>query len=197
MSTNTAPAWDAEILGALPVRHDDPRTRLRPVEAPVPARRPRLVYGLVAVAGALAIAGAQLGLSILTTQGTYELRELTAEKRSVTWQVQMLEDQVAGLSSPQYLAANAASLGMVINQSPTYLRLSDGAIIGSGKPAGYASSVSALSKGAVGNALVADTPLVTTPDATMQGTLETATESDVTTALPPPITDGLPTPTTR
>ena len=39
----------------------------------------------------------------------------------------MLYDDVAGLSSPQYLAANASALGMVINESPNYLRLSDGA----------------------------------------------------------------------
>lgn len=169
---------------------------LRPVE-PAQRRRPRVAYALTALLGALAIAAAQMGLSIATTETTYRVSELTQQQRELTWQKQALYDDIAGLSSPQYLAANAASLGMVINQSPTYLRLSDGAIIGSKKPAGSASSVSALSKGAVGNALVSDTPLVTTPDATMQGVTETKAPSDAAVALPPPITDGLPTPTTR
>lgn len=190
---SAAPDTLQPLIAELP-RREPP---LRPVEQVGRRRRPRVAYALTALLGALAIAAAQMGLSVATTETTYRVSELTQQQRELTWQKQVLYDEIAGMSSPQYLAANAASLGMVINQSPTYLRLSDGAIIGSGKPAGYASSVSALSKGAVGNALVADTPLVTTPDATMQGTLETTTESDVTTALPPPITDGLPTPTTR
>lgn len=177
---------------------------LRPVPQTGRRRRPRVAYALTALLGALAIAAAQMGLSIASTETTFRMSELSQQQRELTWQKQVLYDDIAGLSSPQYLAANAASLGMVINQSPTYLRLSDGAIIGSKKPAGYYSSVSALSKGAVGNALVTDTPLVTTPDATMQGTLDTKTGTGAgtgagadATALPPPITDGLPTPTTR
>ena len=182
------------LVAELPRRE----TPLRPVEHVGRRRRPRVAYALTALLGALAIAAAQMGLSIATTETTYRVSELTQQQRELTWQKQELYDDIAGMSSPQYLAANAASLGMVINQSPTYLRLSDGAIIGSKKPAGYTSSVSALSKGAVGNALVSDTPLVTTPSATMQGVTETKADVDAaTTALPPPITDGLPTPTTR
>jgi hypothetical protein len=187
----------AEALQPLVTELPRRSAALRPVEQPVRRRRPRVAYALTALLGALAIAAAQMGLSIASTETTYRMSELTQQQRELTWQKQVLYDDIAGLSSPQYLAANAASLGMVINQSPTYLRLSDGAIIGSKKPAGYYSSVSALSKGAVGNALVTDTPLVTTPDATMQGTLETKAATDAATALPPPITDGLPTPTTR
>ena len=59
----------------------------------------------------------------------------------------MLYDDVAGLSSPQYLAANAAALGMVIDESPNYLRLSDGALLGAGQSALGASSVDAIGRG--------------------------------------------------
>lgn len=201
MSAQTAPAWDADFLGALPSPArpgDETRGRLRPVEHThaVPARRPRLIYGLIAVAGALAIAGAQLGLSILTTQGTYDLKALTAEKRAVTWQVQMLEDKVAGLSSPQYLAANAAALGMVTGQAPSYLRLSDGAVIGTGKPASATSSVEALKKAAVGNALINGVPLVTDPDSSL-GAGAAAETIVIDPATPPAVADGLPTPQTH
>jgi hypothetical protein len=203
VSASTAPTWDIDILGSLSERRDAARRaeeserRLRPVEHSAPARRPRLMYGLIAVAGALSIAGAQLGLSILTTQGTYELKELTAQKRDVTWQVQILEDEVAGLSSPQYLAANAAALGMVTGQAPSYVRLSDGEIIGSSKPASSTSSIEALKKAAVSNAKVSGIPLVTDPQASLGAGAAAETTVVVNPASPPAIADGLPTPETH
>ncbi len=114
-------------------------------------------------------------LSILTTQTSYELSTLSQQQRNLTYQKQMLYDDVAGLSSPQYLAANASALGMVIDESPNYLRLSDGALLGTGSPSLGASSVDAIGRGVVANALITDTPLVTAPDATIQGApVETA-----------------------
>lgn len=74
--------------------------RLRVVEEPSRRRRPKLVYGIVALAGALAIGTAQMALSIMTTQSSYELSALTQEARQLTWQKQILADDVAGLSSP-------------------------------------------------------------------------------------------------
>ncbi|RZI87679.1 MAG: hypothetical protein EOO67_14045 [Microbacterium sp.] len=195
MSTNTAPAWDTELL-SLPARREDQASRLRVVEQAAPARRPRLLYGLIAVAGAIAIAGAQIGLSILTTQGTYEIRELTAQKKAVSWQVQILHDEVAGLGSPQLLAANAAALGMVTGQMPSYLALSTGEIVGSGKPASSTSSVQALKKAAVGNALVSDLPLVTDAK-TRLGAGAAESTVVVSVATVPAVADGLPTPETH
>lgn len=182
-------------LDQLPLRSARPARHLHAVQRT--RRRPRLAYALVAVAGALTIGGAQVALSIATTQGVFEESALRQEVRELGWQQQSLADSVAGLSSPQYLAANAASLGMVIDQSPTYLRLSDGAILGSGHAAGWISTVDAIGRGAVPNALVVDTPLVTAPDSTIGGApVETATDAP-TSGLPQPLTDGLPTPTTR
>jgi len=174
-----------------------PGRRLRAVEAPAPRRkRPRLAYAIVALGGAIAIGAAQMVLSIGTTQGSYELSQLSQEKRELTWEKQALYDDVAGLSSPQYLAANAAALGMVINAAPTYLRLSDGAIIGTGDAAAPTSTVDAVGRSAVANALVAETPLITAPDATIQGApVEAQLLPDGT--LPQPLTEGLPTPSTR
>jgi hypothetical protein len=193
----TAPA----PRGALaPERRDAPNRRLRVVETPARRRRPKLVYGVVAVVGAFLIAAAQMGLSIMTTQGSYELSALAKEQRELTYQKQMLYDDVAGLSSPQYLAANASALGMVIDESPSYLRLSDGAILGSSQAALGSSSVDALGRAAVPNALIADTPLVTEPDATIAGPpapVEEATVDGGVSNTPPPITDGLPTPSTH
>jgi hypothetical protein len=190
-----------------PVRREAPARRLRALGAPAPRRRPKVVYAIVAVAGAVAIGAAQMALSVLTTQGSYQIAELTSQQRQLDWEKQMLYDDVAGLSSPQYLAANASALGMVINESPSYLRLSDGAILGASQAAIGASSVDAIGRGAVANALITDTPLVTAPDATIEGAPVAPVEvsPDGTTGdaaapvlnTPPPLTDGLPTPSTH
>lgn len=191
----------AHDVRALPdeVGAEIPRRRLAPLEQPVRRRRPRLAYGILAVAGAVAIAGAQMLLSILSTQSSFEISSLTQQQKELTWQKQILYDEVAGLSSPQYLAANAAALGMVINESPSYLRLSDGAILGAQVPAVDGSSVDALGRNLVSNTLVADTPLITAPDATIDGipTPPPATADQEDPATPPALTDGLPTPATH
>ncbi len=174
-----------------------PRRRLSVVTEPSRRRRPKLMYGIVALVGAVTIGAAQMALSIVTTQGSYEMAALTTQQRELTWQKQILADDITGLSSPQYLAANASALGMVIAESPSYLRLSDGALLGSGQVAYGTSSVDAIGRAAVPNALIADTPLVTAPDATIDG----APVADQVPAdpgnTPPSITDGLPTPSTH
>ena len=184
-----------------PAREDARSRRLHVVEEPSRRRRPRLVYGVVALVGALTIGAAQMALSIMTTQSSYELSTLTQEARQLTWQKQILYDDVAGLSSPQYLAANASALGMVIEESPSYLRLSDGALLGAGEAALGGSSVDAINRAVVPNALITDTPLVTAPDATIEGVpvvaVDPAPLDGGVANTPPPITDGLPTPSTH
>ena len=206
MSTATAMSTVAARATApaiAPERGGRPDRRLRVVEAPARRRRPKLLYGVVAVLGAFLIAGAQMVLSIMTTQSSYELSTLTQQQRDLTYEKQILYDDVAGLSSPQYLAANAAALGMVIDESPSYLRLSDGALLGAGEVSLGSSSVDAIGRGAVPNALITDTPLVTEPDATIGGKpvvpVDAGTDAGGSGVgnTPPPITDGLPTPSTH
>jgi cell division protein FtsL len=178
-----------------------PQRRLQAVPSAAPRRRPRLGYAIVAFAGAVAIAVAQMSLSVLTTQSSYELAALNQERRTATLQAQELRDEVAGLSSPQYLAANAAALGMVIDGAPSYLRLSDGKVVGSGDAAGSVSTVDAAKRGAVGNALLERRPLTTDPGSTLEGKKQPATPAPPAekpeAELPPPLTEGLPSPTTR
>lgn len=190
------------LLDALPVlpARREPGRRLTALDRPAQRRRPRLVYGIVAVAGAALIGAAQMGLSILTTQSSYELSALTTQQRSLDYEKQMLTDSIAGLSSPQYLAANAAALGMVTGQAPTFLRLSDSAIIGTAAGTNGASAIDALGRAAVANALVADVPLVSDPAASLGGGATAADEAIAAAAdqpTPPAIADGLPTPATH
>ncbi|HYP74193.1 MAG TPA: hypothetical protein VEP72_08890 [Microbacterium sp.] len=181
-------------LPALPSRRDAP---LHALERPLPRRRPRVLYGVIAVGGALLIGAAQMGLSILTTQSSYELSSLTSQQRGLDYQKQMLGDDVAGLGSPQYLAANAEALGMMVGQPPSYLRLSDSAIVGTGAGVAGASAVNALSKAAVGNALVAGVPLVSDPNASLGAGASVLDDAILNTTTPPAIADGLPTPATH
>ena len=195
MSADLLAALDEFAPSARPVETQAPR--LRPVEQTAARRRPRLAYGIVAVLGAAAIVAAQMVVSILTTQDTYAISALTSQQRQLTWDRQILYDEVAGLSSPQYLAANASALGMVISEAPTFLRLSDGALVGASQAAGWQSSIDAVGRGAVANALITQTPLVTAPAATIEGTPVEVTDETGQSVIPPALTDGLPTPTTR
>lgn len=198
------PERDAPVTPVAPKRE----RHLRPVTAPAKARKPRVAYAMTALIGAVLILAAQMGLSLATTATTYEIRDLQAQQRDLTVQSQLLSEEIAGLSSPQYLAANAASIGMVIGASPTYLRLSDGAVIGTGEVATN-STVDVLRTPAVPNALIANTPLATAPGATIGGAIpvETTVETPDNLAatvpveqapqLPPVISDGIPTPETH
>ena len=188
-------AQQSAAASVVPFWEDPPVRRLHVVAAPAPAKRPRLLYGIVAVAGAVAIGAAQMAMSVLTTQGSYEIAELTQQQRQLNWDKEIIADDLAGLSSPQYLAANASALGMVINESPSYLRLSDGKLLGSGDVALGATSVDAINRGAVANALITDTPLVTDPKATIVG--QPVIDQEAVLNTPVPLTDGLPTPATH
>ena len=71
------------------------------VVAPARRRRPRVAYAVVAVIGALLIAGAQMGLSILTTQSTFDISSVAQQQRTLNLQKQVLNDKIMGLTSPQ------------------------------------------------------------------------------------------------
>lgn len=181
----------ASTARALPVEQpgrSEPR-RLEALPAPV-ARKPRLGYALVAMAGAALIAGAQIGLTIATTQDSFVLADLSSKQRELTLQTQVLQEQLAGRTSPQALAQKAADAGMVVAGSASYLSLNSGEITGAGTNAGWYSNVDPHGPGAVANSLL-QKPVVP-PPVTEDGT--GATEQA---QLPPVLADGLPIPTTR
>lgn len=189
--------------------HEQHAVELRAL--PVPSRkRPVVAYALIAFLASLAIAGAQIGLSIAMTQGGYEERALSQQQRALVLDRQEASDALGGLESPQYLAANAAALGMVTGSTPAYLRLSDGAIVGEGTATDGAKTVHAAS-GAVQNSLLAQVPLATDPQLAAGGGQiappeataadeEHSGEHAVVTETPtgPPVLEGgLPTPETH
>jgi len=168
----------------------EPQRRLQPVTQPAVRRKPKLAYALVALGGALAIGAAQVGLSLAITQDSFTLAGLSSQQRELNLRTHALQEELTGLSSPQVLASSAADLGMVVAGSPSYLRLSDGAVFGTGAGADWTSTVNPDGVGAVSNSLIVEP----TPPATVteDDAAETTTQD-----LPPAITDGLPSPSTH
>ncbi|MBB5632051.1 hypothetical protein BKA04_000274 [Cryobacterium mesophilum] len=118
---------------ARPERREDagPRRRLDVVSTREQKRsRPKAVYALVTVGGLFAILVAQLLLSIVVSDGAYQISSLQQQQRELARDEQSLTEQLHVLESPQHLAANAQALGMVTNSSMAYLRLSDGKVLG-------------------------------------------------------------------
>ncbi|OOB90271.1 hypothetical protein B0T42_12660 [Rathayibacter sp. VKM Ac-2630] len=139
-----------------PARPGEPseRPRIEAVPAPASAPRPKLVYGIVAVAGLFAIIVVQLLVSVGLSQGAYQIAALQTEQKTLTRSNAEKQDTVDALSSPQNLATAAQGLGMVANTAPVYLRLSDGAVLGDPSSAAASEVGTAGAAALVPNALI-------------------------------------------
>lgn len=194
MSRPTAAA--AAVLPEPVTPRERPSRRLKAVTAPARARRPKLAYALIAVAGAALIGAAQIGLSLAITHDSFVLADLSSQQRELNLQTNALEEELAGVSSPQLVATKAADLGMVVAGSASYLRLSDSAVVGTASGADWQSTIDPKGSGAVHNALLNQKALLAAETAKNDAPAD-GTTPPVDSTLPPPITDGLPSPTTR
>ncbi|MBK5239268.1 MAG: hypothetical protein JJE28_09215 [Actinomycetales bacterium] len=158
--------------------------------------RPRVFYAVVTMSVIFGIIVAQLLLSVAVSSGAYEISGLQAQNRELTRTHQSMSQDLDRLASPQNLAANAEALGMVNNNTPVYLRLSDGAVLGSPEAASAGAGV--IGGGTlVANSLLSNVPLVTTiaaasqtaPGATGAGA---SVPSPVVATGPVPLQNGLP-----
>ncbi|WP_349904682.1 hypothetical protein [Parafrigoribacterium humi] len=138
--------------------------------------RPRAIYALVTVAGLFVILMAQLLLSILLSDGAYQITALQTKQTELSRDAQGYNEQLDVLKSPQNLSARAESLGMVMSTAPAvYLRLSDGAIIGT--PTAMKASDAAVV--GTGGALIANSLLPALPPMTPTSTNGDAASSAV------------------
>lgn len=160
--------------------------------------RPRIVYALATIGGLFALFLAQLLLSILISDGAYEITALRVEQRDLTRVEQSLAEQLELLASPQNLATRAEGLGMVMSTStPMFLRLADGAVVGANS-----GSKSGALLGKNGS-LVANSLLVGMPEVdpgTTGGGIDTSGASgdtDTTTSTANATPGNLPSPVTR
>ncbi|MDQ0895863.1 hypothetical protein [Agromyces ramosus] len=187
---------------SLPAPRRTPQTprRLRPAPERAARAKPRLGYAIIALGGVALIVVAQLLLSIAVTQGAYEIDGYQMDQAALALEEQKLSEDLDRLESPQYLAMNAESLGMVPNADPVYLRLSDGAVLGQPTAAGGGAASGPL----VPNLLITDVPLVTeqqsgqTADGGVPGAAaDSAAQVPAHAPAPPPVDGTLPTPATH
>ncbi|MBW4042510.1 MAG: hypothetical protein HIU86_10350 [Acidobacteria bacterium] len=96
-----------------------------------PLSRPRVLAASAVLAGTACVVAAQLLLSIGTANGAYRLAELQQRSDLLAHQQQVQAETLQSLAAPQRLAARAAALGMVPDDSPAYLDARTGRVLGS------------------------------------------------------------------
>ena len=197
-------------LATLPIGDDlfdQPAPRRSPIEI-VSSRvqrqaRPRIVYALIATAALFVLLLTQLGVSIAVSKGAYEVSALQNEQVVLCRSQQKYNERLQVLSSPQNIANNATALGMVRNQDPVYLDLSNDKVYGTPTPA---TGDAAASHNLIPNSLLTGTKVVTKPAttgaATSKSTASASTETGAaatksTTAQVPSTTNQLAAPQTR
>lgn len=165
--------------------------------------RPRAAYAVATVIGVFAILLAQLALSIVLSEGAYRITALEGQRVELDRSAQVLTESLDALRSPQHLAMNAESLGMVANASPAYLRLADARVLGAPVAAGTGSGFLHGGATVIGNVLLTDVALVTAASLeslTTAGDGGDAASAGVATAptATTPITSGaIPSPVSR
>ena len=142
MSASTAPA---RLYRPTARRAQQPQSRLRVLAAPLNTGRRLPFVGLCAVLllGSLVTV---LVINIALSRGSYDVYVLEQERTALAEREQQLSERLAIESSPARLSERARELGMIPNASPAFIRLSDGAVLGSPEPAdpNAAPSVSAI-----------------------------------------------------
>ncbi|UOE44864.1 hypothetical protein [Agromyces larvae] len=176
--------------------------RLRPVPQAERRKAPRLVYAIIAIGALASIVVAQLLLSLALTEGAYEIDGYQMQQIKLEREEQKLREDLDRLESPQNIAQNAESIGMVPGTNPVYLQLSNGAVLGQPSVAeGGAQASGPL----VPNSLIDGVPPVNelpqqeTPaqkPGTGAGGAE-ATGGGAAADPAPPVADALPTPATH
>lgn len=110
----------------------DSRLQLLPRPAPRLARTSFIT--LLATVMGLGFLGVLL-LNTSLQQGAYQLRDLERMTGALADRRAVLAQRLAVLEAPNRLAGEARLLGMVPNENPVFLRISDGGVLGIPRPA--------------------------------------------------------------
>ena len=132
------------------------------------AARPKSFYAMVSVSTIFGLLIAQLLLSILLSDGAYQISSLQAEQKQLLRTQESLAEQLDLLASPQSLAMKAESLGMVIgSNAPAFLNLADGSLTGTPVAASGGTAMVGANGGMVANFLLSSlVQPVSSPSAT-------------------------------
>lgn len=132
-TTPNAEGTEYATRGARGLRSSRPHLRM--VSPLRPERASRGVFALV-VTGIL-VAGMVFILVINTSlaQGAFTIGELQAQQATLSQQEQTLSEAVAAVAAPEALEQRARAFGMVPSQTPVFLNLPGGKVIGRAKAA--------------------------------------------------------------
>ena len=131
--------------------------------------RPKSFYAVLAVSAVFGLFLAQLMLSIVLSDGAYQISSLQSEQNQLSRTQQDLAEKLDLLSSPQSLAQRAEALGMVVGSgSPAFLRLADGALIGTPVAATGTAGALGADGGLVANSLLVPPADPVNPDSVQQ-----------------------------
>lgn len=129
--------------GASPARSRSPRTAVRtPLQVVPRVRRARANRFLLLVAGLLV--GGLVGLLLLNLsmqKGAFELAAIQQQTAQLDTAEQALAYDLQRMESTSRLSRRATQLGMVRNDNPVFLNLTDGSVIGNPVPAPAAAVV--------------------------------------------------------
>jgi hypothetical protein len=179
--------------------------------------RPKLVYALGATGVIFAIFLVQLLITIGLSSGAYSIADLQSSEQSLGRTESSLNEKLDTLGSSQNLQANALALGMVNSSQAAFLRLSDGAVLGTATAAASAPTSTPAANGStdsVPNSLLSTVPLIKSTGAghgdvnptvsatdnsqSSEGTTSSALSGATKPASPPPVIKGdLPSPVTH
>jgi len=123
--------------------------------------RPSMVSVMVFTLGLGLVLALQLAINMIVTQDAYHLRELKIEKRDLATQVQIIQEEVASLGSPQNLADAAHRLGMVANPSSVLLDIENDTVYGKPQPAAESNAGLASANLVANSALGATSKFIT------------------------------------
>lgn len=126
------PATAPRPAPAQPLPHRRPQLRVLAGRGPSAPRAPfvLLLVGL--------LTGGLVGLLLLNTaiaRDSFVLEQLRQDNAALVLHEQALRQQADSAAAPQTLAARARALGMVPAGPPAFIRLPDGAVLGSPTPA--------------------------------------------------------------
>jgi hypothetical protein len=181
MSTVFSPS-KARVTPA-PATKQEPKLR---VVYGAPFRPPRIPFVIFVVA---LLAAGLVGLLLLNTElqrGTFQVTALNQQADQLRDQQEQLEREVRTLESPQNLADRALRMGMVPNQNPVFLRLSDGRVLGVPEEAKAGTGAAMFSPDALPKP---KPPVVTKPPVTPVKPPVNTAKPPVNTAKPPATTN--------
>jgi hypothetical protein len=184
----------AEPLHARPLRGPSVAPAPRPHIEIAPTRdqrraRPKTAYAVITIASLVAIFAGQLLLSIVVSDGAYQLEALASQRKELLRSELDLREQLAILSSDQNLAGQAAGIGMVPNGTQFAIDLTNGSVFqlpGIADPTGCGGRCNLVT-----NQLATGVPPVTTAPVAAQ------TQQEGIAQLPAGVVDTLPAPQTH